>query len=117
MKLLSKKEFLSNYSSNPEFHLKVLKQGRVEWSLIKEHPQDYSVPNNGSVPGMLYYNDTVAFAKENHLQILQLLEEFENECGKLENKPSTADDTDYFNWLSWFSWENMMSEILAFLEK
>jgi hypothetical protein len=117
MKSLSKKEFLSSYSSNPEFHTKVLKQGNVEWSLIKANPEDYYAANNGSVSGMIYYVDTVAFAKKYHLQILQILEEFEQECSKLENKPSPTDETDYFNWLSWFAWENMMSEVISFMER
>jgi len=117
MSKLSKKEFLENYSSHPNFHKKILKQGAVDWSLIKENPQDYYTANNGSVSGMIYYVDTVAFAKKHHLPILQMLEEFESECGKLENKPSPTDEPNYFNWLSWFAWENMMSEIMSFLER
>ena len=117
MSKLSKKEFLENYSSHPNFHKKILKQGAVDWSLIKERPEDYYTANNGSVSGMIYYTDTVAFAKKHHLPILQMLEEFENECGKLENKSSPIDETNYFNWLSWFAWENMMGEIMSFMER
>ena len=67
---------------------------------------------------MIYYSDTVKFAKKNHLSILQLLDEFENETGaKLESKPSAKDETQYFNWLAWFAWENMYSELLNYLEE
>ncbi|APG66311.1 hypothetical protein LPB136_13425 [Tenacibaculum todarodis] len=116
MSKLSKKKFLENYSSFPGFHKELLKQGNVEWTLIKKYPQDYYSANSGSVPGMIYYKDTVAFAKKYHLSILQILDEFEYDCGKLVNRPSPQDETNYFNWLSWFAWENMMSEIISFLE-
>ncbi|WP_166386796.1 hypothetical protein [Polaribacter sp. 11A2H] len=117
MSKLSKKTFLENHSSFPVFHKKLLKQGEVEWSLLKEYPQDYYAANSGSVPGMIYYTDTVAFAKKYHLSILQILEEFENECGQLEGRPTPTDETQYFNWLSWFAWESMMSEVISFLGK
>jgi hypothetical protein len=116
MSKLSKKTFLENHSSFPNFHKKLLKQGDVEWSLLKKYPEDYYAADSGSVPGMIYYTDTVAFAKKYHLSILQILEEFEYDCGTLENKPSPQDETQYFNWLSWFAWESMMSEIISFLE-
>lgn len=116
MSKLSKKRFLENYSSFPNFHKKLLKQGDVEWSLLIEHPQDYYAADSGSVPGMIYYKDTVAFAKKYHLSILQILDEFECDCGKLENKPSPQDETQYYNWLAWFAWESCMSEVIAFVE-
>jgi len=97
---LSKKEFLEYHSSFPEFHKKLLKHGDVEWSLLKKYPEDYYAANSGSVPGMIYYTDTVAFAKKYHLSILQILDEFECDCGKLENKPSSTEEVQYFNWLS-----------------
>ena len=116
MTKLRKKTFLENHSSFPEFHQKVLTQARIEWKQLIKHPQDYYAANTGSVSGMIYYKDTVAFAKKYHLSILQILDEFECDCGKLENKPSPQDETQYFNWLSWFAWESMMSEIISFLE-
>ncbi len=117
MSKLNKQNFLENYSSFPNFHKNLLKQGDVEWSLLIEHSQDYYAANSGSVPGMIFFTDTVAFAKKHHLSILQILEEFECNCGKLENKPSSTDETNYFNWLSWFAWESMMSEIISFMER
>lgn len=112
----TKKDFLENYSSNPELHKKVLKQGNVSWNDLKEYPNDYYAANTGSVYGMIYYKDTVKFAKKNHLAILQELDEFEGDCGRLENKPKPTDETQYFNWLSWFAWENMMSQLISYLE-
>ena len=117
MSKLSKKQFLENHSSFPNFHEKLLKQGDVEWSELIKHPQDYYAANSGSIPGMIYYTDTLAFAKKYHLSILQILDEFECDCGKLENKPSAIDEVEYFNWLTWFAWESMMREIMSLMER
>jgi hypothetical protein len=116
MAKLTKKIFLENYSSFPNFHKKLLEQGDVDWSILIEHPQDYYAADSGSVPGMIYYTDTVAFARKHHLQILKILNDFECDCGKLEKKPCATDEIQYFNWLSWFAWESMMSEVISFLE-
>ena len=111
----TKKDFIDNYSSNPELARLALNAGGVDWAQIKECPQDYYAADTGSVTGMIYYSDTVKFAKKNHLLILQALDNFERECGKLD-KPSTEDETQYFNWLAWFAWENTMSEVISYLE-
>ena len=112
----TKSEFLSNYASNPNLAKKVLSQGGVEWNDIRQYPDDYYAANTGAVPGMVYYSDTVKFAKKHHLEILQQLDEFEDECGRLENRPRATDETQYFNWLAWFAWENTMSEVINYLE-
>ncbi len=49
MSKLSKKRFLENHSSFPNFHKKVLEQGDVEWKLLKENLQDYYAANSGKV--------------------------------------------------------------------
>ena len=116
MSKLSKKQFLENHSFFPEFHKKVLEQGSVDWQQIIKYSQDYFAADSGSVQGFIYYNDTIKFAKRHHLKILQILDEFESECGKLENKPSPTDETQYFNWLAWFAWESMMSDVVSFIE-
>ena len=116
MSKFSKKRFLEEFSSDPEWHKIVLKQGGVDWELIKKNPYDYYAANIGSIPGMIYYKDTVKFAKKHHLKILQILDEFENECGKLERKPSPLDEDLYYNWLAWFSHESCLSEVIAFIE-
>lgn len=111
----TKKEFLEN-ASNPELARKTLNAGGLTWAEIKEMGWDAYAANTGAVPGMIYYRDTVKFAKRNHLLILQVLDEFEEETGaKLENKPSPTDEQQYFNWLAWFAWESTMSEVLNFL--
>ncbi len=112
----SKKQFLENYSSNPELHKKVLKQGLVEWQQLIKYPQDYYAAESGSVPGFIYYKDTVKFANRHHLKILQILDEFECDCGKLENKPSPTDEVQYFNFLAFFAWEALMRELIVFIE-
>lgn len=108
----TKKDFLENYSQNPKLAKKVLKAGGLSWSEIKEMGWDAYDPRSGSVPGMIYYADTVSFAKKNHLLILEALSNFESEL----DKPSLANKNEYFNWLSWFAWENTMSEVLNYLE-
>lgn len=116
MAKLSKKRFLEVYSSFPNFHRKLLKQSGVEWKELIKHPTDYYSADSGSVPGIIYYKDTVKFAKKYHLSILQILDEFECDCGKLERKPSPTDEDLYFNWLTWFAWESMMNEVISFIE-
>lgn len=124
MKMKTKKEFLSNYASNPKLAELTLKQGDVDWSDIVERPNDYYDASSGSVSGMIYYVDTVNFAKDNHLLILQALQEFEDEVGQLTNKPKLSynsrtneweNETQYFNWLSWFAWEYTMGEVIDYL--
>jgi hypothetical protein len=63
MSKLSEKEFLENHSSFPEFHKKVILKSRLEWKQLIEHSQDFYAADSGSVPGFIYYKDTVNFAK------------------------------------------------------
>ena len=109
-------DFFNSYSSNEELARKVWKAGGLNLSDIIDYPNDYYAANTGAVPGMIYYSDTVKFGKKNHLLILQALDDFESECGRLENRPNATDETQYFNWLAWFAWENMMSELINYLE-
>lgn len=114
---MSKKEFLEDYASNPELARKTLKQGGLKWQEIKDMGWDVAyAANTGAVPGMIRYSETVKFAKRNHLQILQALQEFENEYGILSNKPEPTNETKYFNWLAWFAWEHTMNEVLDYFE-
>ena len=110
----TKRDFIENYARNPELAEKVLKAGGVEWNTIKAYPEDYYAANTGAVTGMIYYSDTVPFAKKNLVLIMNALNEFEEECGSLD-KP-TDDETTYYNWCAWFAWENTMSEVLNYLE-
>jgi len=112
----TKKDFLNN-CSNPELAKKTLNAGGLSWEQIKKMGWDAYTANTGAVPGMIYYTDTVKFAKKNHLLILQALDQFKDETGaKLDNKPNPTNKQLYFNWLAWFAWENTMSEVLNYLE-
>jgi hypothetical protein len=112
----TKKEYLENYASNPELARKTLNAGGLTWKKINERKWEVYDPSTGVVPGMIYYADTVKFAKKNESEILEQLREFESECGQLD-MPRYSDCTKhYYNWLAWFAWENTMSEILNYLE-
>lgn len=113
---MSQEDFIENYATYPELAEATLIQGGLDWDDIEEMGYDAYDAGIGSVPGMIYYSDTVPFAKDHHLEILQALQEFEEETGTLPNKPSPTDETQYFNWLAWFAWENTMSEVLNYME-
>lgn len=112
----TKANFLSNHSTNPKLAEKTLKQGGLSWSEIKDMMWDAYAANTGSVPGMIYYKDTVSFAKRNQNLILESLREFEDQCGKLDVPRFSDGEETYYNWLAWFAWENTMGEVLSFLE-
>lgn len=108
------KNFFSN-CSNPELFKKVWRQGRLSFDEIKEYPNDFYTASTGSVPGMIYYADTCKFAKKNVWEILEQLQNFEEEIGQPLEKPSDVQQLQ--NWLTWFAWENMMSELISYLEE
>lgn len=114
MAKLSKKDFLDNYASHPELAGKALGQGGVSWADIKECPADFYAANTGAVPGMIYYEDTMTFAKKNIFLISQALIDFQNEYGALDIP--NDDEVTYYNWLAWFAWENTMTEVMGYLE-
>jgi len=104
-----------NNCSNPELFRKVWKQGNVSFDEVKKYPNDYYAANTGAVPGMIYYADTCKFAKKNVWQILEQLSAFEQVTGEPLKKPSDPEQLQ--NWLTWFAWENMMYEIINYLEE
>lgn len=104
-------------SQYPEFYPKIWEMGGVDWESFQEYPNDYYAANTGVVPGCIYYVDTVAFAKKHHLQILQMLDEFEQDCGRIEDKPSPVDEDEYFNWLTWFAWESLAGDLINWVEE
>ena len=110
------KNFFDEYSSNSNLHKAVWRAGGVDWKSFKEYPNDYYAANTGSVPGMIYYSDTVKFAKRYHIEILEELEIFNEETGSsLYPEAKYGEDT-YYNWLAWFAWENMASQLINYLE-
>lgn len=117
MKKLTKKAFLQD-TEHAELFRKVLNQTGLSWSDIIANPIDYRDAANG-VNGFIYYADTVKFAKQNILLILDLLHRFEDEIGEpLESKPNLARDgeTIFYNWLSWFALESCIDSIIQQLE-
>ena len=104
-----------NNCSNPELFRKVWKQGNVSFDEVKKYPNDYYAANTGAVPGMIYYADTCKFAKKKVWQILEQLSAFEQETGEPLKKLSDPEQLQ--NWLTWFAWENMMYEIINYLEE
>lgn len=101
--------------SNPELFKKIWKQGNLSFSEVKRYPNDYYAANTGSVPGIIYYADTVKFAKKNIWLILEQLAVYEEETGESLSKPS--EETQLQNWYTWFAWENMMSELIIYLDE
>ena len=117
MKNKTLKEFFERYSANPTLDKKVWKQGCVDWKIIKEYPQDYQNASIGSVIGMIYYDDTVKFAKNNLEEIHEYLVEVEKELGPL-NVPNFRDsEICYYNWLTWFMWEDLARRLWDYLEE
>jgi hypothetical protein len=112
----TKKEFLENFANNPELAEKTLKAGQLTWREINEMKWDAYAANTGLVPGMIYYDDTVKFAKQNERLILEQLREIERECGQLDVPRYSDVPTQYYNWLAWFAWENTMVEVLSFID-
>ena len=109
----TKKEFLEG-SRSPKLAQKVLNQMGMTWKEIIDNPEDYRDASAG-VSGFIYYNETVEFAKDNLVLIMNALNEFETETGAPLDKP-TDDETQYYNWLSWFALENTISDIIDFKE-
>lgn len=117
MKNKTLKEFFERYSSNPTLDRKVWRQGRVDWAVFKKYPCDYQNPNTGSVPGMIYYKDTVRFAKRNLEEIHEHLVELEEELGALDVPIFRDNETHYYNWLTWFMWEDLARRLWDYLEE
>lgn len=110
----TKKDFLENYSSNADLAKKVINQIGLNWKDLIEHPNDYRDASAG-VSGFIYYYDTVRFAKRNLVLIMNVLNDFESQCGLLTNKP-TDDETQYYNWLAWFALETVIHEVINYIE-
>lgn len=60
----TKQQFLNEFSSYPELAKRTLKAGGLSWSEICEMREDAYAADIGAVPEMIYYSDTVRFAKK-----------------------------------------------------
>jgi len=112
----SKSEFIYS-TNNPDFTRAILRAGGVSWKELISRPEDYYAANNGNVPGMIYYEDTVKFGKKYQNDILDMIDEYEEDTGSKVDKPSRKDKTQYYNWLSWFAWESVMLDLMYYLEE
>ena len=105
-----------NQCSNPELFRKVWNTSKLNFSEVKEYPNDYRDPSSGSVPGMIYYCDTEKFAKNNLQDILELIADFDEETGSNTLK-SAKESGNKLNWFTWFTYESMIIEMIDYLEE
>ena len=99
--------------SDAEKHLfdAVIKQ-IGDWDSIYEYPMDYRDASAG-VSGFIYYTDTEKFFKDNCIEILEVLAEFEDEIGE----PLEKDTDNLANWYSWFALEHTIQKIIDYKEE
>jgi len=90
----------------------VIEQTGIDWDDIYEYPDNYR-DAGGGVSGFIYYTETEKFFKENCLNILRVLEEFEQDIGE----PLRKDTENLANWYSWFALEHVMQLILDYKEE
>ena len=110
------KDYFKNHSLNPKFEHAVWKMGNIEWKDFKAYPEDYQDASSGSVPGCIYHDDTVPFAKKYLGEILQILRDFEFETGMMLKIPNRhEDEVTYYNWLTWFAWETLAINLYDYL--
>lgn len=106
---MTREQYLSE-SRMPELARLVLDQMGMDWEEIIERPEDFRDAGAG-VSGFIYYSDTVPFAKDNLVLIMNALNEFESETGCPLKKP-TDDETQFYNWMAWFALESVVDEIM-----
>ena len=101
--------------SNPYLFKKVWTKSGLRFSDVKRYPNDFRDPSSGSVPDFIYYSDTEKFAKNNIVDILQLVADFDDETGS--NTLIRAHETGSpLNFLAWFAYESFIIELIDFLE-
>lgn len=106
---LTKIEFIEN-SEDPKLTRAVLNQLGASWTELKERPLDYRTADSG-VPGFVYYDETVPFAKRNYRAIIDRFHQFQHDTGGAL-KPPKGDDTQYYNWMAWFALETIVQELM-----
>jgi len=114
MKTITQDKFLST-CAHPELYQAVLDQLGADWDELCEYIDDYQDAGSG-ISGFTYYSETVPFAKQNLVPIMNALTEFENETGAQLNKP-TDDVTQFYNWCAWFAVESMTHDLMRALER
>lgn len=87
-----------------------------DWESVFECPDDYRDAGSG-VSGFIYYSDTVKFAKKHLVDIINVLNAFENELGEpLGTKPQDAGEETLFNWYAWFALEHCIDKVMTYKE-
>ena len=116
MTTLDRHDFIQD-SRYPVLAEAVLDQLGADFEEVTECPHDYRDASAG-VSGFIYYSETVQFAKDNFELIEEALNDFEEECGKL-NRPDylTDGETAYYNWMAWFALESVIQEIIDQIER
>ena len=78
---------------------------------------DNYYPNNGSVSGLVYYEDTEPIGKELMDEFLEVTEEFGYTCEQI-NKLAQGN---IYNFVAWFMWEYLLSnfkeEVIEYVKK
>jgi len=90
-----------------ELFLAVIDQMSADWEEIIDRPTDFRDASTG-VGGFIYYEDTERFAKDNMVNILLVLNDFEQETGG----PLKKDANNLLNWYAWFALENAISKVM-----
>lgn len=83
----------------------VMRQMTATWKEVWERPEDYRDAGAG-VGGFIYYAQTELFAKRHIEDILEVLREFESDCGLLEK------DENILNWYAWFALEYVICKVI-----
>jgi len=89
----------------------VMRQMGNDWSEVWEYPSDYRDARTG-VSGFIYYNETEAFSKKQLVNILPVLNNFEDELGE----PLKKDNDNLFNWYAWFALEHIIDKVMYYKE-
>lgn len=83
-----------------------------DWDSLFTYPEDCRDASAG-VSGFIYYVDTEKFAKRQIVNILHVLNDFEEEIGE----PLIKDNDNLLNWYAWFALEHTVQLIMDYKEK
>lgn len=106
------KDFFENHASYPKIYARVWRKAGVDFKEFKEYPNDYRDPSSGSVPGMIYYYDTVPFGKRNFHVALDIANDVDMSIKDFQHEDRTID----YNKVSWFLYEMMIIELIDYVE-
>lgn len=105
-------EEVCNSDEEKKLFRAVIRQMSASWEEVWVHPMDYRDAGSG-VGGFIYYCDTEPFAKRNLVEILQVLNEFEDDIGE----PLKKDRDNLLNWYAWFALEYIIDRVMVYKEQ